>query len=191
VNQSNDNLNTDSDMIDETLESEIDFEVYQDFVSDITAEDIFPIHNEDNKESEKEETFLFVGSNVTVSAAMVLILTYSIRFSLSHEALSHLLLLLHILLPDGSRLCKTLYNFTTHFKSLKGPVTFHIFCTSCYNESSNKETVCVCGKDLTLVENKSFLIEFPIINQLLKFFKRQGFYENLNYISKFQSWYFV
>ena len=46
----------------------------------------------DNDSKSFEETVIFQGSKITVSAAMVLILSFSVRFSLSSAALSNLLL---------------------------------------------------------------------------------------------------
>ena len=44
----------------------------------------------DNDSQSFEETVIFQGSKITVSAAMVLILSFSVRFSLSSAALSKL-----------------------------------------------------------------------------------------------------
>ena len=74
---------------------------------------------------------IFNRSKVIVSAAVVLILSYSIRFSLSSTALSNLLLLLNLLLPKDSSLCKTLHHFKKHFQPIKIPMNYHHYCSNC------------------------------------------------------------
>ena len=73
------------------------------FTYDI-LEDMLVSDKDNNTQNEIEvemKDFLFEGSTITVSAAMVLILSYSIRFSLSSIALSYLLLLINLMLPNG------------------------------------------------------------------------------------------
>ena len=55
-------------------------------------------------EENKDDSLLFPGSIITVSAPMVLIVSFSIRFSLSNECLSQLLMLFHLLLPYNTNL---------------------------------------------------------------------------------------
>ena len=62
-----------------------------------------------NTNENKEETVIFQGSKLKIYAAVVLILSFSIRFLLSTTALSNLLLLIHLMLPKSSSLCKTLH----------------------------------------------------------------------------------
>ena len=93
-----------------------------DFFTFDSSNDIFLYEiNEIKKTPETDfdwEKGIFKGSIVTISAAMVLILTYCIRFSSSTTALSNLLLLFNLLLPKVSRLCKTLHHFRKHFQSV-------------------------------------------------------------------------
>ena len=83
---------------------------------------------EENESEFEMKDFVFEGSAITVSTGMVLILSYSCRFSSSSAASSHLLLLLNWILPNGSKLCKTLHYFRQHFKSIKTPMVYH-HCT--------------------------------------------------------------
>ena len=81
---------------------------------------------------ESEDDFLlFLGSTITVSAAMVLILSFNIRFSLSNECLSQLLMLFHMLLPGNTKLCKIIYKFREYFRNIKAPVIYHYLCNNC------------------------------------------------------------
>lgn len=100
------------------------------FAYDI-LEDMLLSDKDENTENESEfemKDFVFEGSAITVSTGMVLILSYSCRFSSSSAASSHLLLLLNWILPNGSKLCKTLHYFRQHFKSIKTPMVYH-HCT--------------------------------------------------------------
>ena len=73
------------------------------FTYDI-LEDMLVSDKDKNTQNDIEvemKDFLFEGSTITVSAEMVLILSYSTRFSLSSIALSYLLLLINLMLPNG------------------------------------------------------------------------------------------
>ena len=66
--------------------------------------------NNENTQNENEleiKGVLFDSSKVMVSFAVVLIFSCSIHFSLSSVALSHLLWLINLMLPNISRLGKT------------------------------------------------------------------------------------
>ncbi|XP_066923710.1 uncharacterized protein [Clytia hemisphaerica] len=178
--------------IENLLDDEVgECDLSEDFVSEVTVEDIVGESNNDENDetelnSESGGSFgkdgpLFEGSAITIAGAMILILSYSIRFSLSGEAMSNLLLLIHILLPGGSKIPKTLYMFKKFFSQLKSPMVFHEFCSYCFTEVQSKEIkICSnCCKEIS--KSKSYFIEFPIILQLKKFFRRSDFFESLQY----------
>ena len=81
-------------------------------------------------EENKDDSLLFPGNTIIVSAGMVLIFSFSIRFSLSNECLSQLLMLFHLLLPYNTKLCKTIYQFREYFRNIKAPVIYHYFCNN-------------------------------------------------------------
>ena len=132
-------------------------------------------------EENKDHSLLFPGSIITVSAAMVLIVSFSIRFSLSNECLSQLLMLFHLLLPYNTKLCKTIYQFREYFRNLKAPVINHYFCNNYCKKIAAEVACCECGNNTSVFENRSCYIEFSLINQVLCFFKQPGFCEKLKY----------
>ena len=158
-----------------------------DFFTFDSSNDIFLYEiNEIKKTPETDfdwEKGIFKGSIVTISAAMVLILTYCIRFSSSTTALSNLLLLFNLLLPKVSRLCKTLHHFRKHFQSVKTPKNYHHYCSNCLAKRSSSSLKKCANYEWghTFTDNKGYFDEFPTANQLKPFFKRKDFYENLQY----------
>ena len=109
----------------------------------------------------------FKGSKVTISAAMVLMLSYSIRVSLSSTPLSNLLLF-NLLLPKDFTLCKTLHHFRRHFQSVKTPISYHHHCSNCFAKlgTSSFKKCGNCRYDLTVTDYKGHFIEFSIAIQL-------------------------
>ena len=109
---------------------------------------------------------------------------------MSSAALSNLLLLINLLLLKDSHLCKTLHYFKKRFQTIKNPICYH-YCNNCYLKilDHSLQICSKCRSDLTVKDNKGYFIEFPIINQLVLFFKRPGFYENLQYRFKRQKKY--
>ena len=80
-----------------------------------------------NTNENKEETVIFHGSKLNI-CCKVLILSFSIRFSLSTTSRSNLLLLIHLMPPKSSSLCKMLHYFRKHFQSIKTPMHYHHNC---------------------------------------------------------------
>ena len=146
------------------------------------SEDFFMSENSEEEPSnskQQEEGYLFDGSKVTISASMILIPSYSIRFSLSSVVLSNLLLLANMIV---SRLCKTLHYFRQHFKSIKSPMFYHHFCNNCLSKlTDNAKDSEKSGHSFTDGQNKACFIEFPIVSQLETLFSRSNFCENLQY----------
>ena len=91
--------------------------------------------------------------------------------------------LINLLLPKDSNLSKTLHYFKKHFQTIKNPISYHHYFNNCYLKIL-EHSLQICLKhrsDLTVTDNKGYFIEFPMIIQLALFFKRPGFYENLQY----------
>ena len=109
------NKNVVSDEFDLEIDDYDDIESFSenenDYMFDLCEDFCMPENSKEELSNSKQqkEDYLFDGSKVTISSAMVLILSYSIRFSLSSVALSNLLLLINIMLPVESKLCKTLH----------------------------------------------------------------------------------
>ena len=186
------NVLNNKDVVSDEFDIEIDdfddiesfSENENDYMFDL-SEDFYISENskeEPSNSKQQKEDYLFNGSKVTISVAMVLILSYSIRFSLSSVALSNLLLLINMMLPVGSRLCKTLHYFRQHFESIKSPMLYHHFCNNCFSKLTVNVKDCEkCGHSFTDGENKACFIEFPIVSQLETLFSRSNFCENLQY----------
>ena len=141
----------------------------------------------DNDSKSFEKTVIFQCSKITVSAAMVLILSFSVWFSLSYTAFSNLLLLINLFFLKDSSLCKTLHYFQKHFQYIKNLISCCHYCNNCNLKilDHSLQIWSKCRSELTVKDNRCFN-EFPIINQLILFFKRPGFYKNLQYIFKHQ-----
>ena len=101
----NDSLELDG-FLENTAPAEEDHSYSFDISDDIKHYDTSESESVNSNEN-KEETVIFQGSKLTISRALVLILSFSIRFSLSSTALSNLLSLIHLMLPKSSNLRKT------------------------------------------------------------------------------------
>ena len=138
------------------------------------SEDFFMSENSkeepSNGEQEKED-YLFDGAKLTIPAAMILILSYIMRFSLSSVALSNLLLLINMMLRVGSRLCKILHYFRQHYKSVKSPMLYHHVCNNCLSKLTDAKGCEKCGHSFTDGQNKACFIEFLIRNIVLETLK--------------------
>ncbi len=113
---------------------------------------------DDDGESEQEEQEkLYSGAKVTVTQSILLILSYSIRHSLSQNAIEDLLHLLRAFLPVGAsaKILQSYYKFQQHVPTAKDQPNEFIFycsnisCRSIVGEGStgspNNDTAQVCS----------------------------------------------
>ena len=60
-------------------------------------------------------------------------------------------------------------------------MTYHYFCNNCCKKIVSEVACCHCGNNTSVFQNRNCYFEFSLINQVLCFFKRPGFYEKLKY----------
>ena len=155
-----------------------------DFVSEF-IQDIQPNKEHKDQEDSEYQKPLHEGSTLTVGAAMVLVLTFAVRFQLPADGLSHLLLLLDLLPLQSSKLCRTVHMFEKMFSCSKNPIAYHHYCGNCYypikpkvhKSCPNKH----CLSDVTSNGKQAYFIEIPLYQQLQAVFHRPGFYDDLQY----------
>lgn len=132
---------------------------------------------QENHEPEAQQDLpLYNGAPISLGQSMIAILTFALVHSLSGSCLVDLLVLLnlHCMTPN---LCKTsLYLFKKYFEGIKSPVRIRLFCSLCFEECE-KQGCGACGPESSIC----YLVELPIISQLRKMFKKDGFYEKLNH----------
>ena len=108
---------------------------------------------------------LYEGATVTVCGAYCSIMQYAIRAKLSYKAIQELLVLLHIICPQSSKLPKTLFMLKKFFKAYSVPYTsskvFSQCSTPCHGTSRNVN--CPNCHSSSLISN---LIHIPIEKSL-------------------------
>ena len=162
--------NWESDSYDqEEGEDDLDVLVAENGPGDVTQNDT------QTSEDSGEEQPLYAGAPITLGTSILLTLTFAMSYSLSGEALSHLLELIdaHCITPN---LCITsITKFKSYFKQLKTPICYHYYCPFCYGlleNGVNTQNCAYCG--LSLQQDAklktSFFIEIPIEKQLVDLF---------------------
>lgn len=108
-----------------------------------------------------------------------MILTLSLRFSLSGECLAHILELIEIHCPAGNLCKRTLFTFKNYFAEIgRKALVLHYFCEYCMSELQTKDSVCErCGEDTKV----AFFISIPLVQQLQRLFLKPGFIDKLLY----------
>lgn len=122
---------------------------------------------------------LYPNARITLMESLIMILTLSMRFSLSGECIAHILKLVEAHCPVRN-LCKTsLYAFKNFFVGLgRHALVLHYYCEHCMSKLDSKNSICNRCQVNTIV---AFFIEIPILAQLQKLFLREGFLEELMY----------
>lgn len=74
---------------------------------------------------------LYTGSEITIAQCILLILSFSLRHSLTASAVEDLLKLLNVFLPSGNILPKSLHLLRKLFHDPSESLNVHIFCNNC------------------------------------------------------------
>ncbi|XP_069465487.1 uncharacterized protein [Ambystoma mexicanum] len=120
------------------------------------------------------------GTTTSLGAAVLMICCLLIKFKLPDEAISDILTVIGMLLPQGHCMIKSLYHLRLFFKDLANNLipTVHYYCSSCYTpvkKSTQQCTSHVCGKNLTEPGAMSYFVQLSIIAQLQSLWKRNDF----------------
>lgn len=109
---------------------------------------------------------LYPGAVLTKSQSASLIMAFALRHSIPKTAISDLLHLINIHLPEGT-ISNSMYFFEKHFEECKTNVQFHVYCEECSTYLGLRaELHCpVCEKDYLhsgLIRNDAFFVYIPI-----------------------------
>ena len=134
-------------------------------------------------ESVSADRLIYPNARISITVSMLLIMTFAMKHKLSGAALKDLLSLLdiHCLIPNP--LIQSLYKFKQFFELLQHPFKIHHYCFNCKMAVEADWTSChntACEQDFSS-QNKSFFMELSITDQLKAFFKRNGFYNDLQH----------
>lgn len=180
--------NGDEDLFSYLLNSSDFDEEHEENLHNDSEQDNDSVDGENDKQFEFEESVdppLYKSSATTLGFTVLMIITYAMRHHLTGLALTHLLLLICFILPEGHTLMRTLKEFKKYFMLLKTPVIYHGFCIKCYTAVPKQpQNTCdnpLCLADLSKASSKGYFLEVPIISQLSSMFLRKGFYSDIQH----------
>ena len=125
------------------------------------------------------DSTLYFGSSFTFDMAVVMLLMFSMRHCLSFEAISDLLHLIRLLLPNPTTIPTTLWSFRKYIKqSCMVTNKSHFFCTNCYDNlpTGNRTMWPTCK---VTNQPQSFTI-LPVEEQISSLFNSIAIYCKLN-----------
>ncbi|XP_066912244.1 uncharacterized protein [Clytia hemisphaerica] len=162
-----------------------------DFWDDVVEElhDDPEVHVEETDQSNSGGTSQFSsplhpGSDISLGAALTVVIAFVQKFKLPGVALSSLILLINILLPKNHIFPKSLFILKKMLGSLSPNVKTHYFCKECLMKLDKNSTVCpnsTCAqsKKSSKPLSKSYFMEFDIKAQIKSIFSRAGMLEKL------------
>jgi len=109
---------------------------------DSTMDDTAETNSDSNSQFEKSGAPLYTGSEITIAQAMVLILSFSLRHSLTASAVEDLLKLLNVFLPSSNILPESLHLFRKIFHNPSESLNVHLFCNICQTYLSKNNMHC-------------------------------------------------
>lgn len=140
--------------------------------------DSFDAHSDDDINNYGDER-LYDGAPLSICESILAILSLVLRHSLSGSCLADILDLVYIHCPQPNMCTKTSYLFKKYFRNIGSiPPVRHYFCSSCFSKLTDQNAQ--CPENITHT-NVSYFIEIPLLSQLEKMFKRDGFYDSLNH----------
>ena len=158
------------------------------FASSTLNEDIFGSRTEGEfKKSENSDYDkpIYDGAQITLGTSIVLIITFSIKYSLSGVAITDLLTLLtlHCAVPN---ICKqSLRTLKSFFHGLTSSITLHRYCSYClaYVPDKNCKNCqsTFCNRSLEESGAVSYFISMSITDQISTLFKKPGFVDDIKH----------
>ena len=132
---------------------------------------------------------IYPGSNLNLQTSLLLILTFSLTYNLTDQAVAHLLQIINLHCLAPTNFITSVYKFKKYFKNLQGAqsLNYHKYCSFCkHHVATVNENNKVCGNSLckrTLQKSGSisYFIEIPIEEQIKTLLSRNGFYDSLQY----------
>ncbi|CAG5075212.1 Protein of unknown function, partial [Cotesia congregata] len=150
--------------------------------SDSSHSDRLSSSDERDSESDHEEineplnSPLYNGSPITIGESILSLLMLVIRHKISHVLLTDIIKIISLHCPIPNFFPRTLYKFRKFFSEFGLPIRRHYFCSICFSKLENSTSNIEKCKDA----KQCYFIELPLIAQLLRLFKREGFYNLLN-----------
>ena len=163
-----------NELMDDTL---VDF---LDDVAEFASEEPCTATSEDNDVN--RDPHIFEGSKRTLGVAVLLLCCFMVRFRLPDEAMNYLLSLLSLLLPDDSKVPKTLYQMRQFFNKHVPLPEIKYYCSWCYAHVERESTTCSnkhCLRDLTGQGAMSHFVLHSCISQIRTMFQRKSFTDSV------------
>ncbi|XP_070549336.1 uncharacterized protein [Ptychodera flava] len=125
-----------------------------------------------------DEATIYEGSRRLLGVTVLLLCCFMIRFRLSDEAMSYLLPLLGLLLPEDSKVPKSLYGIRQFLKKHISFPEIRYYCAHCYTHVDSNSKTCSnrhCLTDLTKPGAMAYFVLHSCISQIRTMFKRKSF----------------
>ena len=161
------------------------------FASDTIEDDISGAGNQaadDSGSSDEEACYhfpLYEGCRVSVGAAVVLIMTLTLRHNLSWVAVEDILTLMNFLLPISSLMPKSRYLFEKLFMARRNLIDVHYYCPFCFSYITDSHTSscarCLKTIDTDLYKSGHFFLHLPLEHQLRDMYQNSNLASLLTY----------
>ncbi|KAK3931957.1 O-succinylhomoserine sulfhydrylase [Frankliniella fusca] len=162
----------DEDSLSFTSDSPNTIDIDDDFEDAFTYD-----HNLPDFECYEKHKPVYKNAPITLHQSLVSILTFALTYALSGQCIQSLLRLIDIHCATEDNVFKSsLYLFKKYFAHLNSKVDYQYFCSECYDEVPNKKCLKCKGSPPLC-----YLVSLPMLDQLEKMFKREGFYSQLRF----------
>lgn len=122
---------------------------------------------------------IYPGAPITLHESLLAIFALISSEHLSGKLVSLILQLIALHCPNGSLVKKTLHTFKRYFSKLgETIIIFHYYCSDCIYPLESKISAC---KKCKKTDNCSFFLEIPLLHQLQKLFRRENFFNDLQF----------
>lgn len=135
-----------------------------------------------NEEQNNLNVEHFPGSKKCLGAVMLLLCLFMIRFKVSDEAMTHLLTIIGILLPDNHKCPTSLYSLRKYLSVYTYMPEIRYYCSFCYAHVEKDMKHCpnhFCNNDLTATGGLSYFVLYSLVKQLQVLFNRKSFTESV------------
>ncbi|XP_063403282.1 uncharacterized protein LOC134712602 [Mytilus trossulus] len=185
VNEEIDELPIDGQLADTEFADEENASVIIDPIAETIIDETPNIPERPNPtENEVRDTNipLYVGCSKSVGLILLMICSLSIRFKLSDEALSYIIAVMNMIMPDENNMIKSVYTVKEYLKKFVNFPTIHYLCSHCGTHTQKDAKTCTnkhCEKDLTQFGSVGYFIQHSVIAQLQLMAKRSSFLQKI------------
>lgn len=160
---------------------------FDDCSSNDSVDNNYNYNNESEEEQNEDEIFhdndfrsrqpIYRGALITVGESMILILCILLYHNVTYSCLSDIISIINLHCLNDQLKKNSLFKFQKYFSLNKTEFEKHYYCNNCLRPLESADSICPSCPS----KRNSYFITLPFIEQLKELYKRNEFYNDLQW----------